>query len=57
MAITATELTAISKASKPSFYWKDSSSVQKLLDAITLILADEYCKTAIEHPELFSSKG
>ncbi len=57
MAIIATEPTAIYKASKASFSWKDSAAVQRMLDAISMILADEYCKTAIEHPELFSSKG
>ena len=37
--------------------WKDSVPVQKALDVLCQILAEEYCKTAKEHPELFSTKG
>ncbi len=37
--------------------WKDSVAVQKILDVLCQILAEEYCKTAREHPELFATKG
>ena len=37
--------------------WKDSVAVQKVLDTLCQILAEEYCKTAREHPELFFTKG
>jgi len=37
--------------------WKDSVAVQKVLDVLCQILAEEYCKTAREHPELFATKG
>ncbi len=42
-------------AGLPSY--KDSPEVKRLLDVICQIIAEEYCKTALEHPELFSAKG
>jgi len=41
----------------PQLSWKDSVAVQKVLDVLCQILAEEYCKTAREHPELFATKG
>ena len=41
----------------PQLSWKDSVAVQKVLDVLCQILAEEYCKTAREHSELFTTKG
>ncbi len=35
------------------FNWKDSPSVQRLLDVISSILAEEYIATAKQNPEVF----
>jgi hypothetical protein len=37
--------------------WKDSPSIQHLLDAISVIIADEYIQTAKENPETFTKQG
>ena len=37
--------------------WKDSVAVQKVLDAICQILAEEYCRIAKENPETFTTGG
>jgi len=37
--------------------WKDSVTVQKLLDTISQILAEEYCRIAKDNPEIFCQKG
>ena len=37
----------------PSINWKDSPSIQRLLDVISSILAEEYIATAKENPEVF----
>ena len=37
-----------------SFNWQDSSSVQKLLDVITSIIAEEYITVAKQNPAVFS---
>ncbi len=39
---------------KVSFNWQDSSAVQKLLDIITSIIAEEYITVAKQNPEAFS---
>ena len=40
----------------PNFSWKDSLTIQALLDVICRIIADEYAATAKQHPELFLTK-
>ena len=50
-------ITGAAEIQEASFCWKDSVSVHKLLDVISGILAEEYCKTAREHTELFTKKG
>lgn len=37
--------------------WKDSPSIQHLLDAISAIIADEYIQTAKENPKTFTKQG
>ncbi len=37
--------------------WKDSTAVQKVLDTICQILAEEYCRIAKDNPEMFCQKG
>jgi hypothetical protein len=43
-------------ASDPSvsLSWKENPAAKKLLDNLVSILAEEYIKTAKEHPEIFS---
>jgi len=51
-------------ASQPSiarndimFSWMDNPSVQKLLDTIASIIADEYIQIAKQNPDTFSNNG
>ncbi len=37
-----------------SFNWQNSSSVQRLLDVITSIIAEEYITVAKQNPEVFT---
>jgi hypothetical protein len=39
------------------FGWKDNLSVQKVLDVIVSILAEEYIGIAKENPETFKTNG
>ena len=41
----------------PSLNWQDSLSVQRLLDVISSILADEYITTVKQNPEVFIKQG
>ena len=52
----------VQKDNKPiihsiSLNWTDNSSVQKLLDVVVSIVADEYIQTAKQNPEVFSDNG
>lgn len=40
-----------------SYSWNKNPSVQKLLDAVIYILANEYVRAVKENPTLFSDKG
>ena len=40
-----------------SFSWKDSPSIQRLLDSISSILAEEYIMTARQNPDVFIKYG
>ncbi len=40
-----------------SLSWSDSASVQKLLDVVVSIIADEYIQIAKQNPDLFSDNG
>jgi len=47
-----------SKATQPiSLNWIDSPSVQKLLDVVVSIVAEEYIQIAKQNPDLFSDNG
>ena len=37
--------------------WKDNPSVQKLLDVVVSIMAEEYIQIAKQNPDVFSSKN
>jgi len=38
-------------------HWQDNLSVQKLLDIIASILAEEYIEIAKQNPDVFSNGG
>ena len=40
-----------------SLDWSDSPSVQKLLDVVVAIVADEYIQIAKQNPDIFSNNG
>ena len=43
---------------KPSsLIWIDNPSVQKLLDVVVSIMAEEYIQIAKQNPEIFSNNG
>lgn len=42
---------------KTRLNWKDSASVQRLLDVIASIVADEYMQIAKRNPEMFKKGG
>jgi len=47
-----------SKTPQPiSLNWSDNPSVQKLLDAVASIMAEEYIQIAKQNPDLFSDNG
>ncbi len=47
-----------SKTTQPiSLNWGDSPSVQKLLDVVASIIAEEYIQIAKQNPDLFSDNG
>jgi hypothetical protein len=39
------------------FCWKDSPSIQRLLDTISSIIAEEYVQITKNNPELFTTQG
>ncbi|HDY69274.1 hypothetical protein LCGC14_2221270 [marine sediment metagenome] len=40
-----------------SLSWSDSASIQKLLDVVVSIIAEEYIQIAKQNPDLFSDNG
>ena len=40
-----------------SFDWTENATIQKLLDVMVSILADEYIKAAKQNPEIFKNNG
>jgi len=40
-----------------SLNWKDNPAIQKLLDVVAQILAEEYIETAKNNPEFFTKNG
>ena len=46
------------KIEKPiNLSWEDNPAVQKLLDVVASILAEEYIQIAKQNPDVFSSKN
>jgi len=46
------------KTTQPiSFVWVDNPSVQKLLDVVVSIVAEEYIQIAKKNPDIFSDNG
>ncbi len=46
------------KTTRPiSLIWVDNASVQRLLDVVASIMADEYIQIAKQNPEIFSNNG
>jgi hypothetical protein len=37
--------------------WKDSPSIQRLLDVVSETIAKEYIQTAKQNPDLFKNQG
>ena len=52
-----THLGVKTEQTKPYFVWNKNPSVQKLLDVVVHILANEYVRAVKENPTLFSGKG
>ena len=42
---------------KEKLTWEDNLEVQKLLDVISSIIADEYIEVAKQNPEIFKTGG
>jgi len=47
----------VSQKEEISFSWQDSLSIQRLLDVISSILAQEYIAIAKQNPEVFKARG
>ncbi len=45
------------KIQQESFIWMDNPHIQKLLDVVISIIADEYIWTARQNPETLSNSG
>lgn len=46
------------KTTQPiSFVWVDNASVQRLLDVVVSIIAEEYIQIAKQNPRVFSDNG
>ncbi len=46
------------KTTQPtSFTWVDNASVQRLLDVVVSIIAEEYIQIAKQNPEIFRNNG
>ncbi len=46
------------KTTRPiSLIWVDNASVQKLLDVVVSIIAEEYIQIAKQNPEIFRNNG
>ena len=52
-----TTLNAKTEHPKTDLAWDGNPAVQKLLDVVVYILANEYVRAVKENPALFSDKG
>jgi len=57
LAVVAKEKYTETEINSVSFSYAMSLSVQKLLDNIAVIIADEYINKAIQNPEFFLDNG
>lgn len=57
MHTVQTEKNSKKTAQPISFTWVDNASVQRLLDVVVSIMADEYIQIAKQNPEIFSDNG
>ena len=57
MNITQVEKNIKRKTHPVSFNWMDNPSVQKLLDVVVSIIAEEYIQIAKHNPNVFSNNG
>ena len=56
--MTIAQVKENSGITKPSsLIWIDNPSVQKLLDVVVSIMAEEYIQIAKQNPDLFSDNG
>jgi len=51
------EKNSTTTAQPTTLSWSDSPSVQKLLDVVIAIVADEYIQIAKHNPDVFSNNG
>ena len=57
MHIVQSEKTNRTAIQPVSLNWIDNPSVQKLLDVLVSIIADEYIQIAKQNPDLFRNNG
>ena len=57
LAVVEKEKYTETEINSASFSYANSLSVQKLLDNIAVIIADEYINTAKQNPEIFLGNG
>ena len=57
LIIAQTEKNIKTKIQPINLNWADNLSVQKLLDVVASIIADEYIRIAKKNKDAFSSKG
>jgi hypothetical protein len=51
------EQTEKTKLKPANLSWLDNPSIQRLLDVIVSIIADEYIQVAKQNPDIFSNGG
>ena len=52
-----TEQIKKTKIEQVNLNWLDTPSIQKLLDVVVSIIADEYIQIAKQNPDVFSNNG
>jgi len=57
MEIAQTEKNSEKIVQPTSLNWIDNPSIQKLLDVVVSIMAEEYIRIAKQNPDLFSDNG
>jgi len=57
MEIVQTEKNSEKIVQPTSLNWIDNPSIQKLLDVVVSIIAEEYIQIAKQNPDLFSDNG